>query len=105
MTSMSVIRAALLRGSAASAILPAALIGGLLTTSPAMAQDTALAQNSTAATGSPDASDTNKKDIVVTGTLFRRTDTETPSPVTILSADNLKKAGITAETGLRSIAA
>lgn len=106
MTSMSVIRAALLRGSAASAILPAALIGGLLTTSPAMAQDTALAQNSTAATGSPDASDTNKKDIVVTGTLFRRTDTETPSPVTILSADNLKKAGINnVSDAVRSISA
>jgi iron complex outermembrane receptor protein len=33
-------------------------------------------------------------DIVVTGTLFRRTDTETPSPVTVLKADDLEKRGI-----------
>src|SRR4051812_10442739 len=35
-----------------------------------------------------DAAD-NGPDIVVTGSLFRRTDTETPSPVTVLTADSL----------------
>ena len=33
-------------------------------------------------------------EIVVTGTLFRRTDRETPSPVTVLTADNLAKRGV-----------
>lgn len=45
-------------------------------------------------------------DIVVTGTMFRRTDTETPSPVTVLSADHLAKSGITnVADAVRSIAA
>lgn len=34
-------------------------------------------------------------DIVVTGTLFRRTDTETVSPVTTLSADAIQQRGLT----------
>lgn len=37
-------------------------------------------------------------DIVVTGTLFRRTDTETPSPVTVLNADNLRDRGVSTVT-------
>jgi iron complex outermembrane receptor protein len=46
------------------------------------------------------------KEIVVTGTLFRRTDTETPSPVTVLSAESLSRAGITtASDAIRSISA
>ena len=40
----------------------------------------------------------NEKDIVVTGSLFRRTDTETPSPVTVLTADQLEKRGINTVT-------
>ena len=45
-------------------------------------------------------------DIVVTGSLFRRTDTETPSPVTVLTADTLTKAGITnINDAVRSISA
>ncbi|MFN3433619.1 MAG: TonB-dependent receptor domain-containing protein [Sphingomonas sp.] len=45
-------------------------------------------------------------DIVVTGSLFRRTDTETPSPVTVLTSDTLAKAGITtASDAIRSISA
>ena len=105
MTSVSVIRAALLRGTAA----PAVLIGSLLMASPALAQDNATpAQGAPSASAAPAAaaSDTNGKDIVVTGTLFRRTNTETPSPVTILSADNLKKAGINnVSDAIRSISA
>jgi iron complex outermembrane receptor protein len=37
---------------------------------------------------------TDNTPIVVTGTLFRRTDRETPSPVTVLTADNLAKRGV-----------
>ncbi|RDE05651.1 TonB-dependent receptor plug domain-containing protein [Sphingomonas aracearum] len=45
-------------------------------------------------------------DIVVTGSIFRRTDTETPSPVTVLSAENLARAGINnASDAVRSISA
>jgi iron complex outermembrane receptor protein len=45
-------------------------------------------------------------DVVVTGTLFRRTNTETPSPVTVLSADTLSRAGITTVAdAVRSISA
>jgi len=45
-------------------------------------------------------------DIVVTGSLFRRTDTETPSPVTVLTSDTLAKAGITnVSDAIRSVSA
>jgi iron complex outermembrane receptor protein len=82
-------------------------MGGLLIASPAAAQDNGSpAQSSAAPKTSTDSADTNGKDIVVTGTLFRRTDTETPSPVTILSADTLKKAGINnVSDAVRSISA
>jgi len=44
--------------------------------------------------------------IVVTGSLIRRTDTETPSPVTVLSADTIQKAGITTVSdAIRTISA
>lgn len=39
--------------------------------------------------------DTNNEEIVVTGTIFRRTNTETPSPVTVLSSESLARRGIT----------
>jgi iron complex outermembrane receptor protein len=46
------------------------------------------------------------EEIVVTGSLFRRTDTETPSPVTVLTSENLQRAGITTATdAIRSISA
>lgn len=45
-------------------------------------------------------------DVVITGSLLRRTNTETPSPVTVLTADSLAKAGITtASDAIRSISA
>ena len=45
-------------------------------------------------------------DVVVTGSLLRRTNTETPSPVTVLTSDNLAKAGITtAADAIRTISA
>jgi len=49
---------------------------------------------------------TQVEEIVVTGSLFRRTDTETPSPVTVLTSENLARAGIsTASDAIRSISA
>ncbi|MEO6216930.1 MAG: TonB-dependent receptor [Sphingomonas sp.] len=58
-----------------------------------------------AATAAQDTAE-NAPDIVVTGSLFRRTDTETPSPVTVLTADSLAKSGITtASEAIRSISA
>ena len=51
------------------------------------------AQN-TALTSSQDQAQQNSGDVVVTGTLFRRTDRETPSPVTTLPAENLEARGI-----------
>ncbi|WP_419808246.1 TonB-dependent receptor domain-containing protein [Sphingomonas sp.] len=45
-------------------------------------------------------------DVVVTGSLLRRTSTETPSPVTVLTSENLSRAGITtAADAIRSISA
>ncbi len=50
--------------------------------------------------------DTQVEEIVVTGSLFRRTDTETPSPVTVLTSETLQRAGIsTAADAIRSISA
>ncbi|WP_116091525.1 TonB-dependent receptor domain-containing protein [Sphingomonas crusticola] len=49
---------------------------------------------------------TDSEEVVVTGSLFRRTNTETPSPVTVLTADTLAKAGLTtASEAIRSISA
>lgn len=49
---------------------------------------------------------TEVEEIVVTGSLFRRTDTETPSPVTVLTSETLQRAGITTATdAIRSISA
>lgn len=56
----------------------------------------------------PDAAKTTQEaggDVVVTGTLFR-TSTETPSPVTTLTADTLAKAGVTSiNDAIRSVSA
>src|SRR3569833_2793046 len=50
--------------------------------------------------------DTAAPDVVVTGTLFRRTNTETPSPVSVLTSDNLAKAGVTTiADAIRSVSA
>jgi iron complex outermembrane receptor protein len=49
---------------------------------------------------------TEVEEIVVTGSLFRRTDTETPSPVTVLTSENLQRAGMTTATdAIRSVSA
>nr|WP_299910766.1 TonB-dependent receptor [Sphingomonas bacterium] len=65
----------------------------VLAASPAFAQ-TAPAAQAQATIPAQEADDAGAPDIVVTGTLFRRTDTETPSPVTVLKAEDLEKRGI-----------
>lgn len=95
-------------------LLATTMMGSAFTlASPANAQDasnqpgtqTPNAQKST--TAGPDANtpaptvavtnanESNNEAIVVTGTLFRRTNTETASPVTTLSAESLTRRGIT----------
>ncbi len=90
--------ASLRRGAA-----PFALALGLLA-SPAFAQ-TAPPQTADSQAAAPEA-EGQEDSIVVTGSLFRRTDTETPSPVTVLTSDSLAKAGITTVAeAVRSISA
>jgi iron complex outermembrane receptor protein len=70
-------------------------VGLALAASPAFAQDTAAPAVDCSAT--PDAAECATDDgnvIVVTGSLFRRTDTETASPVTVLSEETLDQRGI-----------
>ena len=84
----------LFAGSALSAMLVALA-------SPSYAQAVAAPAAPVAATD-----ETPSDEVVVTGTIFRRTNTETPSPVTVLTADNLVKAGIvTASDAIRSVSA
>ena len=85
------IRGAWLR-SGAAAVAFAAVLGSTA----------AVAQTAPKAGATNDDSQT----IVVTGSLFRRTNTETPSPVTVMSVETLTRAGITtAADAIRSISA
>ncbi|MGE2813426.1 hypothetical protein, partial [Escherichia coli] len=68
----------------------AAPLAILLSMSNAAFAQTAPAEPSVAPT--EQAAEPAASDIVVTGSLFRRTNTETPSPVTVLTADSLAKA-------------
>lgn len=73
-----------------------------------LAATPALAQSAPAATPAPApaADDAQGQDVVVTGTLFRRTNTETPSPVTVLTSDSLAKGGVTTiADAIRSVSA
>lgn len=59
-----------------------------------------------AAQTAPASDQTQVEEIVVTGSLFRRTDTETPSPVTVLTSESLERAGISnASDAIRTISA
>ncbi|RYY24427.1 MAG: TonB-dependent receptor [Sphingomonadales bacterium] len=83
----------------ARSVAPLALAFGLMA-SPAFAQTAPVAP----AAQDPVAED--EAGIVVTGSLLRRTDTETPSPVTVLTAEALDNAGITTMAeAIRSISA
>ncbi|MDV3458047.1 TonB-dependent receptor [Sphingomonas sp. HF-S4] len=78
------------RGLRGGTALSALVLAGTLFAAPAFAQDTqTVPAEDTAAQ-----EDSSSGDIVVTGSLFRRTDTETASPVTVLSAESLQQRGI-----------
>ncbi|WP_232280344.1 TonB-dependent receptor domain-containing protein [Sphingomonas sp. PAMC 26605] len=71
---------------------------------PAAPEQAAPAATAPAAQAAP--AEQGGQDIVVTGSLFRRANTETPSPVTVLSAQTLARAGITnVSDAIRSISA
>lgn len=86
------------------------LAGGALivvTATPAFAQNQVA--NDTPAQTEPApaaAADDTVADIVVTGSLFRRADLDTPSPVTVLTTETLSRAGTTTITdAIRSVSA
>ena len=65
----------------------------------------AAAPTSTSPTA-PNATGTTVQEVVVTGSLFRRTNTETPSPVTVLTANDIAEKGLTTiSDAIRSISA
>lgn len=85
-----------LRGGSA---LSALVLASAMFAAPAFAQSTATpsaaAQTDAAQAVQDDQATTESDgDIVVTGSLFRRTNSETPSPVTVLSAATLEQRGI-----------
>lgn len=103
-----------LRGSAACQAL--ALLGaGTIFSAPLSAQSnktipgtsTPPASLTTVAPGDPAApAPTPGEEIVVTGSILRRTSVETPSPVTVLSSETLTRAGITnINDAIRSVSA
>ncbi len=104
----STFRKPVLLSSAASGALLLAL-----SAAPAFAQDQAQAGATAATSAAPvnpqaQAADQSDQggDIVVTGTLFRRLNTETASPITVLTSENLQRAGITnVADAVRSISA
>ena len=79
-----------------------ALCGAMLIAAPALAQEAApaasSAQDAAAPAAAPAAQEATGDQIVVTGSLIRRTDTETPSPVTVLSAETLEQRGLNTVT-------
>ncbi|MEL0253962.1 MAG: TonB-dependent receptor plug domain-containing protein, partial [Novosphingobium sp.] len=79
-------QAALLRGTVATSALALSSLG--LLAAPAFAQAAPQVAEETPAPAE-DAT------IIVTGSLLRRADTATPSPVTVIGAENLQRAGVT----------
>ncbi|MGU3391160.1 TonB-dependent receptor plug domain-containing protein [Sphingomonas sp. M1A8_2b] len=87
----------------------------MLSTTAGLAQDATTAADASATAQAPATvtpqdtaapAETTGQEIVVTGSRFRRTDTETPSPVTVLTTETLTKAGITnINDAVRSISA
>jgi iron complex outermembrane receptor protein len=72
----------------------------------ALASTHAFAQAASTAPTATAPADESVEAIVVTGSLFRRTDLETPSPVTVVTTEVMNNAGITTATeAIRSISA
>lgn len=102
-----------LRGGTALSVL---VLAGALYAAPAMAQDAtqsgslenkpAPATAATAGSTEQTTDDTGGQEIVVTGSILRRTDAETASPVVVLSSQTLEQRGInTAAEALQRVAA
>jgi iron complex outermembrane receptor protein len=104
--------------STSKAILLAAAtpLAFILSTATGFAQDATTTTDASATAPAPatiapqetkaEPADATGQEIVVTGSLFRRTDTETPSPVTVLTTQTLQRAGITnINDAVRSISA
>ncbi|RYG89010.1 MAG: TonB-dependent receptor [Alphaproteobacteria bacterium] len=84
---------------------PIALALGLMAT-PALAQTAAPAPATPTQDEASQDEASQGESIVVTGSLLRRTDTETPSPVTVLTEESLDRAGITTiAEAIRSVSA
>ncbi|QPQ56368.1 TonB-dependent receptor [Allosphingosinicella flava] len=80
------------------------VLAGSLFATPALAQDASTSVTADIADTQDDQSAQN--DIVVTGTIFRQSDPQTALPVTIVTAENLERAGITNVTdAIRSVSA
>ena len=83
-----------------------AVLGLALVAAPAAAQTTTNNQESEAADQAGSTAESADDAIIVTGTLFRQTADATPSPVTVVSAEDLDKRGIsTIQEGLQALAA
>jgi iron complex outermembrane receptor protein len=93
----TMMRASLRHGTALSAI---AVIGAGFAATPAFAQEAPVAVPQTTASTPEE----NGETIVVTGSLLRRTDAATPSPVTVLTTENLDSRGLsTVQDGLQTL--
>jgi len=100
MADRNTVSRALRIGTSTAALLVA------LTAAPAFAQDTTTQPSADVTQADQTAQSGSSQDIIVTGTLFRRTDTETPSPVTVLTNENLQQQGVTTiADAIRSISA
>lgn len=80
-----------------SAAIVAAMIGAFVLPQFALAQDSAAATSQQAQEGEDDAKDADKamEKIVVTGSLIPQTELETFTPVTVISAEDIKTRGYT----------
>jgi iron complex outermembrane receptor protein len=88
-----------------SSLLIHTAIAGVALTAPAVVLAQTAPATTLAATASSDNA-TQVQEIVVTGRLIRRTTTETPSPVTVMTADAISKtANTTIADVIRSVAA
>src|SRR5688572_2485796 len=76
------------RESLVSTAVRRTLLAAAIAAGAAMPTTVALAQEA------PKGSDQPLEEVVVTGSILRRTDAETPSPVTVLSAETLEERGI-----------
>ncbi len=86
------------------AALSAIVLASTLFAAPALAQDAAASATDT--TVAQDDSQSSQGDIVVTGSVFKTSDTHTALPVTVVTAETIERAGITNITdAIRSVSA